>query len=422
MWKALTPSMPSRASAAVAAQSAGSPCGTSGVKPRVPAAPCADPGTSTGAGGMRPGRGTRKKMTATTARMTSRVRIMSPAVPRTPRRADGSGGDGCSSVVPVGVLTRPWCRVGRVRAEPAACRGATPSMMWATDRRGGMDDVLVVGEALVDIVRRVGALDPPSAEGEEHPGGSPANVALGLGRLGRRVALLPRLGDDPRGRRVRPHLAASAVELVPGTVVAGPTSTATATLDGRGVASYQFVLDWRLPEQVELPPARALHTGSIAAFLAPGGDAVLELVRRSAGTMTVSYDPNARPVLMGAAELARRRVEAFVAASDVVKVSDEDLTWLAPGADVLDVARAWLALGPALVVVTRGGEGAVAVCRDGDVSVPAPAVDVVDTVGAGDAFTAGLLDALAAADLLGADRRGALHAIDRARLAAAARH
>jgi fructokinase len=278
-----------------------------------------------------------------------------------------------------------------------------------------VDDVLVVGETLVDIVLR------GATTAGEHPGGSPANVALGLGRLGRQVSLLSRLGDDARGERVRAHLEASGVRLAPGTVAGGPTSTATARLDERGVASYEFELDWRLPDAVELPPARALHTGSIAAFLAPGGEAVLQLVHRARGSLTVSYDPNARPVLMGNAGPARQRVERFVAAADVVKVSDEDLAWLAPGADPADVAQDWLALGPALVVVTRGGEGATGVCAAGRVDVPAPRIAVVDTVGAGDAFMAGLLDALSGAGLLGADRSRELRAIARDALAAAVR-
>jgi fructokinase len=278
-----------------------------------------------------------------------------------------------------------------------------------------VDDVLVVGETLVDIVMR------DATTSGEHPGGSPANVALGLGRLGRQVSLLSRLGDDARGERVRAHLGASGVKLAPGTLASGPTSTATARLDERGVASYEFELDWQLPDAVELPPARALHTGSIAAFLAPGGEAVLELVRRARGSLTVSYDPNARPVLMGEAAAARERVERFVAAADVVKVSDEDLEWLTPGADPARVAQDWLALGPALVVVTRGGDGAIGVCAAGRVDVRAPRIDVVDTVGAGDAFMSGLLDALAGAHLLGADRAEDLRAIRREGLEAAVR-
>ena len=278
-----------------------------------------------------------------------------------------------------------------------------------------MDDVLVVGEALVDIVLR--GEEPPA----EHPGGSPANVALGLGRLGRRVSLLSRIGDDDRGRLLTEHLAASGVALAPGTLAGGRTSTAVARLDDAGVATYAFDLDWQLPDGGGPAPARALHTGSIAAFLAPGGHAVLELVRRARGTCTVSYDPNARPVLMGDPGAARERVETFVAASDVVKVSDEDLAWLVPGTDPVDVATRWLALGPAVVVVTRGGDGATGLCTGGRVDVAAPAVRVVDTVGAGDAFMAGLLDALSAADLLGVERRDALHGIDPARLEAATR-
>jgi fructokinase len=271
-----------------------------------------------------------------------------------------------------------------------------------------VDDVLVVGEALVDIVVR--------ADGgrDEHPGGSPANVSLGVARLGRDVSLLTRIGDDDRGVAVRRLLEGSGVGLVDGTVVQGPTSTATARLDGHGAARYDFDLDWRLPHEVVdrvLTRARALHTGSIAAILPPGRDAVLQLVRDARAGMTVTYDPNARPALMGDPVRARARVETLVALSDVVKVSDEDLSWLAPGEDPLDVVAAWHESGPGVVVLTRGEHGAAAVCAAGSLAVAAPKIQVVDTVGAGDAFMAALLDFLAGAGLLGADRRPALRAI-----------
>jgi fructokinase len=136
----------------------------------------------------------------------------------------------------------------------------------------------------------------------------------------------------------------------------------------------------------------------------------------------VSFDPNARPALMGDPAAARERVEQFVRAADVVKVSDEDLRWLAPDEDPAAVAAGWLALGPSVVVVTRGGEGATGVAAAGRVDVEAPPVEVVDTVGAGDAFTAGLLDALATADLLGVERSEQLRAIGTGALAAALRH
>jgi fructokinase len=319
-------------------------------------------------------------------------------------------------------LTPPWWRLGGVpgqpeeqhyyRRPPTARRQAAP--LATTEAL--VDDVLVVGEALVDIVR---AFDGSAAE---HPGGSPANVALGLARLGRSARLLTRIGDDERGRTVAAHLESSGVVLEPGSVVPGPTSTAAATIDAQGVASYEFRIDWDLPPLVDLGPAVALHTGSIAAFLQPGGDAVVRLVEQAAGRVTVSYDPNARPRLMGDPVQARLRVERIVTACDLVKVSDEDLDWLAPGADPADVAAAWLALGPAVVVVTRGGEGSTAISRAGRVDVPAPAVQIVDTVGAGDSFMSALIDHLLGAGLLGASRRDALRAADPDLLEAMLRH
>lgn len=279
-----------------------------------------------------------------------------------------------------------------------------------------MADVLVVGEALVDIVERL------DGSRTEHPGGSPANVALGLARLGHAVDLLTRIGGDERGRAVREHLESSGVRLAAGSITPDPTSTAAAAIDADGVASYVFDLDWRLPSHPSLEGYKALHTGSIAAFLEPGGEEVLALVREAHDRLTVTYDPNARPVLMGAADAARRRVEEIVALAHVVKVSDEDLAWLAPGEDPLAVARAWRTLGPAIVVVTRGGQGTVAVTAGHEVDLPSAAVAVVDTVGAGDSFMGALLDHLATHDLLGAEALPRLRAMPEADLRAMLEH
>ncbi|GAA1712926.1 carbohydrate kinase [Isoptericola hypogeus] len=269
--------------------------------------------------------------------------------------------------------------------------------------------VLAVGEALVDVVHRT---DGSSAE---HPGGSLANVALTLGRLGRDVRLATWLGDDERGATVRDWLAESAVALAPGSDGAARTSVAQATLDAEGAATYEFDLEWRVPEgTAAAPDTLAVHTGSIAAMLAPGAADVRRLVEAARATATITYDPNARPALMGDAAEVRPRVEELVALADVVKVSDEDLAWLAPGTDPLDVARAWQRTGPAVVVVTFGGSGTTAVTAAGEVTMKAPRVDVVDTVGAGDSFMGALLDWLWGADLLGAHRREALRGIDRA--------
>jgi fructokinase len=261
-----------------------------------------------------------------------------------------------------------------------------------------VQDVLVIGEALVDIV------SAPGHPAVEHAGGSPANVALGLARLGITTQLLTRIGNDDRGRLIRRHLEASGVRLVGGSVSESATSTATARLDSNGVATYDFALDWALPVTARTNHARAVHTGSIAATLAPGGDDVLRLVEAARGRSLISYDPNARPALMGDQSKALERIERIVRAADVVKVSDEDLDWLLPGVDPLLVAENWRTSGPALVVVTRGSRGAVGVLASGVIEVRAPQITVVDTVGAGDALMAGLLDGLDGAGLLSADR------------------
>jgi fructokinase len=273
-----------------------------------------------------------------------------------------------------------------------------------------VQDVLVIGEALVDIVTA------PGKTAVEHPGGSPANVAIGLARLGIGTQLLTRIGDDDRGRLLRSHLEQSGVRLVEGSVTSTATSTATATLDPDGVASYEFGLDWALPYSARTDHARAVHTGSIAATLAPGGDDVVRLIESAQGESLISYDPNARPALMSDPATALARIERIVRASEVVMVCDEDLDWLLPGVDPLLVAERWRASGPALVVLTRGSKGAVGVLAAGVVEVEAPQITVADTVGAGDALMAGLLDALDAAGLLCAAGVQNLRATDPAML------
>jgi fructokinase len=267
------------------------------------------------------------------------------------------------------------------------------------------DRAFVVGEALIDVVER------PDGSRAQHPGGSPANVALGLGRLGRRVDLLTWLGLDTDGDLVRRHLRGSDVHVLEGNRSALRTPVATARLDEAGVASYEFDLEWDLPETWDEEPGEPLvvHTGSIATVLQPGGAAVAALVARRRETSTITYDPNLRPVLMGSPEQTLPVVDALVALADVVKVSDEDLAWLHPGVAPAEIAEQWSRSGPSLVVVTHGGEGAFASTSAGArIAVEAPKVQVADTVGAGDSFMGGLIDGLWSAGLLGADRRQAL--------------
>lgn len=265
--------------------------------------------------------------------------------------------------------------------------------------------ILIAGEALTDIV-----VDADGAR-REHPGGSPLNVAVALSRLGHDAHLLTAIGDDARGDAIRAHLDESGVQLTPASVRPGRTSTAEAVLDAHGAATYTFDLTWD-PDTAGLPETPdAVHTSSIAAVLDPGATTLSALLRSARGSSTISYDPNARPTLMGAPEGVRARIEENIALSDVVKASDEDVAWLYGTEDVEDVAASWRDLGPSLTVLTRGGDGAVAFSASGRVQVAPVQVEVVDTVGAGDTFSAGILDALAAKGLLGADRREMLAAI-----------
>jgi fructokinase len=153
-------------------------------------------------------------------------------------------------------------------------------------------DVLVVGEALTDIVTL--------HEGTtEHPGGSPANVAYGLGGLGITTGLLTAIGDDDRGAAIDNHLRSAGVTLLPGSRSPGRTSTATAALAPDGSASYDFDIAWSIQPLVPAAVPRVVHTGSIATFLGPGAETVKSLLQQCRSDCIVTYDPNIRPALLG---------------------------------------------------------------------------------------------------------------------------
>ena len=268
----------------------------------------------------------------------------------------------------------------------------------------------MIGEALIDLVERAGTVRT------EHVGGSPLNVAVGLARLGRQVDFLTNIGADARGRRISDYVKSSGVQLVPGSQRAARTPTALASLDSAGSATYTFDIDWQLTGTPEVPPPVVVHTGSIAAVLEPGCLAVAALVDTYHLSATLTFDPNVRPALITHADTARARIGGLLERADVVKASDEDLRWIDPTRAPEQIAAGWLAMGPSIVVVTMGDAGAFAMCAAGTVRVPAFDVDVVDTVGAGDAFMTGLIDSLWSLDLLGADRRSQLAAIDTATL------
>lgn len=265
-------------------------------------------------------------------------------------------------------------------------------------------DVLVIGEALVDVVHRGGGRI------DESPGGSPANVALSLGRLGNTARFLTQLGDDPHGRQIRNWLAEAGVQI---TSSATPrTATATAHLDEAGSARYEFDIAWSMTDAAPRDPAGIVHTGSIAALLAPGATAVRAILAEMRASSLITYDPNVRPALLLDHAQTVLDVESFVALADLVKASDEDLAWLYADVDPLEIAWSWLQRGPSVIVVTMGASGAFAVTRAGVTRVPGQRTDVVDTVGAGDTFMSALIHGLIHLGLDSADARESLRTID----------
>jgi fructokinase len=270
----------------------------------------------------------------------------------------------------------------------------------------------VVGEALIDLEVAQDDARHPIA----HPGGSPMNVAVTLGRLGSEAAFLGRLSADAFGKLLRTHLAESNVNLQWIVDAEEPTSVAIVSVSPSRSASYAFHVDgtadwqWQSAELPRNPGLDAVHAGSLALAVDPGG-AVLErwLAGLSTGT-TISLDPNVRPALLGDRGAYRERLERWLGFAAIVKVSDEDLAWIWPGADPSELAEHWIAKGRKLVVVTRGGEGSLVWAGGESFAVPAANVDLVDTVGAGDSFSGALLDWLG--------RNGRLRQEDLARLTA----
>ncbi|QLD12218.1 PfkB family carbohydrate kinase [Microbacterium oleivorans] len=248
-------------------------------------------------------------------------------------------------------------------------------------------EVLVLGEALVDIVETDGDV-------VEHVGGSPANVAVGVARLGTPVRLATRLGRDARGERVAEHVRSSGAEIVEGSWTTTPTDTARARIRPDGSAEYEFAVAGVVPPAFDTDVA-LVHTGSIALFLDPGGETCLAALEAARGRAIVTVDPNIRPALVGARETALARFARAAAAADLVKLSDEDAAWLWPHAEPVEVLETVAALGPRAVVITRGGDGAIGRGADGAVvEVPGVAVAVADTIGAGDSFMASLIATL----------------------------
>ncbi|MFI2370333.1 carbohydrate kinase [Streptomyces sp. NPDC018833] len=240
------------------------------------------------------------------------------------------------------------------------------------------------------------------------PGGGPANTAAALARLGTPARFLTRLSQDVFGRLFRDHLEASGVDLSGAVRAAEPSTLAVAELDDQGQAAYSFhaegSADWQWTRTelaaADLAGTACLHSGSLALVRDPGASAVEEFLAGATATATVSVDPNVRPLLVRP-DVYRQRLSRWCAFTDILRLSEEDLELLLPGAAPERACDAWHAAGARLVVVTRGARGALASLDGERITVPAPPARVVDTVGAGDSFTAGLLHHLGSRGLLG---------------------
>jgi len=289
--------------------------------------------------------------------------------------------------------------------------------------------IVVCGEALID---RIASPPPPLAgEGREaawgggtdSPGGGPFTTARALARLGIPTQFLGRLSTDAFGQQLRDLLAADGADLSLTSFGPEPTTLAIADVDPDGHAAYRFIVDGTSAPNLTRPmlPAslssdvRALHVGTLGLVFEPMATTIAGLIEREHENLLVMVDPNIRPSALpnssppftgeGQRGGFRNRLERVISQSTIVKASDADLEWLYPQVALETAARALVGRGPSLVVVTLGANGAFGVCAGTEVRVAAPLVDVVDTIGAGDAFGAGLLAWLYDHDRLSRDLR-----------------
>ena len=279
--------------------------------------------------------------------------------------------------------------------------------------------ILCCGEALIDMIPE------PTVSGTEgyvpKAGGAIFNTAIGLGRLGCNVGLLSGISTDHFGEQLISELSASRVEIDRVIRADRPTTLAFVKLTN-GHATYSFFDEnsaGRMIAPTELPAnidgVSALYFGGISLACEPGAETYTSLAKQNAQECVVMLDPNIRPGFITDENRFRRRIETMITLSDIVKLSDEDLDWIIPDPVSLEdkVARI-RAFGVSIVILTRGADGAQAWLPDGKtVSVESRKIDVVDTVGAGDTFNAGVLASLSDAGLLS---KKALHSISASQL------
>ena len=258
-----------------------------------------------------------------------------------------------------------------------------------------MSQVWVVGEALIDWF-----LDAP--EPRAIVGGGPANTARALAKLGLEVQFIDGISIDQFGCLVVEELSRSGVKLNHVKYFNLPTSLALISLNKSGFPAYKFLFEgtatfgfeskW-LPETKYLEDS-ILYIGSLASIIQPGANALFDWAQTISESTTLVFDPNIRPAILNDKVRYKTQVEAWVSISSVVKVSQEDLTWLYPWLGIDQSVRRWLSMGPSLIVVTDGDQGLAGYRVDEKIQEPAVKVKVADTVGAGDTVGAILVEAI----------------------------
>jgi fructokinase len=251
--------------------------------------------------------------------------------------------------------------------------------------------IWVCGEVLIDVLPTGPVV-----------GGGPANTAKALARLGHTVDFIDGISTDAYGVSARKELERDGVGLSLSLSSDKPTCTATVTLDSYGSASYEFLIDgtatfdfsdsW-LPDPERLKPS-VLHIGTLATIVEPASTVLHQWAIKTAEFAPIVFDPNVRSSVVGNRDTYRAAVEKWVGISSVIKLSDDDISWLYPDQSMDEVAKTWIANGASLVVVTRGAKGIIGYTEHGSEEVDGAKVTVVDTVGAGDTVGAILVEAI----------------------------
>lgn len=264
-----------------------------------------------------------------------------------------------------------------------------------------MSKIAVIGEGVIDRFVQDG-------KHKDVIGGSGLNTAVAARRAGADVNWFTRLSSDENGQALTSYALAEGV-LSPAPVIGNePASLVKVFLQSDGQPRYEFALDgsvdwmWSQSELSDLANYELIQIGSLSAVLEPGSSLILQKLQQlkdSPKPPLITYDPNARPSIAkdeSESNRVRNQILKFVALSDLVKVSDEDLTWITPSSSPTETAKDWSLKGPTLVVMTQGAEGATAFVNGKEVvSIPGISIQVVDTVGAGDTFMAWLIAQIA---------------------------